>query len=273
MGEFGISVASLKAMIGSRQAPYMFDVRRLDAFAESGVLLPTAQWRQHTDAEHWGRQLPADAHVVCYCVHGHGVSQTAAAVLRSLGVSAQFLIGGIEDWIEAGAVTINKAHLSTGDAAKPSRWVTRIQPKIDRIACPWLIKRFVDREAQFLFAEPDYAKSVAHELNATAFDIDDAALRHDGASCTFDMLLKHFAIKDPVLDKLAMIVRGADTARFELAPAAAGLLGISLGISHISGGDDHAALERGFDIYDALYAWQRFAVDETHSRPMQGAAA
>ncbi len=272
MSDFGLSISSLKTSVGSAHAPIILDVRRHDAFAASQQILPTARWREHTHAAEWARQLPSKAHVVCYCVHGHGVSQAAASMLRSKGINAQFLIGGIEGWIEAGGVTINRQALPHRNEDQPSRWVTRVRPKIDRIACPWLISRFIDREAQFLFAEPAYVESVAAELGATPFDIDGVELSHVGETCTFDTLLKHFAINDPALAALAAIVRGADTARPDLAPAAAGLLGISLGISVLSGGDDHAALARGFDVYDALYAWQRFALEETHNWPAQEVA-
>jgi len=273
MSDFGLSISSLKTLVGSARAPIIFDVRRHDAFAAGQQILPTARWREHTQTEEWARRLPADAHVVCYCVHGHGVSQAATAMLRATGIDAQFLVGGIEGWIEAGGVTISKPALVRHDEDQPSRWVTRVQPKIDRIACPWLINRFIDREAEFLFSEPAYVESIAAELGAIPFDVEGVELSHVGETCTFDTLLKHFAINDPALVGLAAIVRGADTARLELAPAAAGLIGISLGISVLSDGDDHAALARGFDVYDALYAWQRFALDETHNWPVQEVAS
>jgi hypothetical protein len=132
--------------------------------------------------------------------------------------------------------------------------VTRVRPKIDRIACPWLIRRFIDRDAEFYFVEPAYVLDVANELGAIAYDIDGVEMSHDGPLCTFDTLISRFGIRDPALEYLQLIVRGADTARLDLAPEAAGLLAVSLGISARSGGDDRAALACGFPVYDALYA-------------------
>ena len=144
------------------------------------------------------------------------------------------------------------------------RWITRERPKIDRIACPWLIKRFIDPAAEFVFVPPTQVVAQAHELGAIPFDVEGVELSHEGPLCSFDAFLKKYALTDPALGELAVIVRGADTARFDLAPQAAGLLAISLGLSH-NFPDDHEQLERGFVIYDALLAWARHARQETHT--------
>jgi hypothetical protein len=144
------------------------------------------------------------------------------------------------------------------------RWITREKPKIDRVACPWLIRRFIDAEAEFFFAPSGEVMARAAELGATAFDVDGVPLSHDGPRCSFDAFLTRYRLPDPALQELAVIVRGADTAHPELAPQAAGLLAISLGLSRLYR-DDHTMLERGFLIYDALYAWLRYAKDETHT--------
>ena len=144
------------------------------------------------------------------------------------------------------------------------RWITREHPKIDRVACPWLIARFIDPDPEFLFAPPAEVLARAVQLGATAFDVEGAALSHDGPECSFDAILKQFDLGDPALRELATIVRGADTARLDLAPQAAGLLAISLGLSH-NFPDDHQMLRHGFVIYDALLAWLRFARDEAHT--------
>jgi hypothetical protein len=204
-------------------------------------------------------------------VHGHNVSQLAASVLREKGVDARVLAGGSEGWRAAGYATIKKSALPGRDEHKPSRWVTRVRPKIDRIACPWLIRRFIDRDAEFHFVEPACVVEVAKELSGIPYDIDGVEITHEGPLCSFDTIITRFGIKDPALDAVALIVRGADTARLDLAPEAAGLLAISLGISAMSGGDDRAALTRGFPVYDALYAWQRDAAGETHNWPVAGA--
>jgi len=144
------------------------------------------------------------------------------------------------------------------------KWITRERPKIDRIACPWLIARFIDDSAEFIFAPTTEVRRLATELGATPFDVEGVELSHDGPLCTFDALLAKYHLDDPALAELATIVRGADTARLELAPQAAGLLAISLGLSH-NFPDDHEQLRQGFVIYDALYAWSRHVRQETHT--------
>lgn len=149
---------------------------------------------------------------------------------------------------------------------RPSRWITRERPKIDRIACPWLVARFIDPAAEFTFVPADRVLAEAERQDATPFDIPDVALSHDGERCSFDAFIAHYGLKDPALDRLALIVRGADTGRPDLAPECAGLLAVSLGIS-ASAGTDAEALEQGFPVYDALYAWARNAGGETHGWP------
>ncbi len=144
------------------------------------------------------------------------------------------------------------------------KWITRERPKIDRIACPWLIARFIDRTPQFIFAPTADVSRLAEELNAIPFDIEGVELSHDGPKCTFDALLAKYHLDDPALQELAAIVRGADTARVDLAPQAAGLLAISLGLSH-NFRDDHEQLRHGFVLYDALYSWSRHVRSETHT--------
>lgn len=144
------------------------------------------------------------------------------------------------------------------------RWITRARPKIDRVACPWLIRRFIDPAAEFLFVAPDQVLTRAAETGAIPFDIEGVALSHDGPLCSFDAFLRDYRLTDPALAELAVIVRGADTNRLDLAPQCAGLLAISLGLSHLVE-DDQRQLEHGYVIYDALYAWCRYVRDETHS--------
>ena len=143
------------------------------------------------------------------------------------------------------------------------QWITRARPKIDRIACPWLIARFIDPQAEFLYvAAPDVLR-IAAETGATPYDIPAVEMGHDGELCSFDAFLKKYQLSNPALAQLATIVRGADTARLELAPEAAGLLAISLGLSR-NYADDHAMLAQGMVIYDALYAWCQDGQAETH---------
>lgn len=145
------------------------------------------------------------------------------------------------------------------------KWITRERPKIDRVACPWLIARFIDADPEFLFAPPAEVLREAAETGAIPYDVEGVELSHDGPLCSFDALLSRYALGgDEALAQLAVIVRGADTAHLELAPQCAGLLAVSLGLSRLFA-DDHEQLRHGFVMYDALYAWLREARDETHS--------
>lgn len=267
MGNFFITIDELKTRIGTADCPPIFDTRRRPLYDASDTILPTARWRDHRATEHWAHTLPDGCEVIIHCVHGHNVSQSAAAALRARGLNARVLEGGIEGWKETGGLVIAKNALPYRDEDMPSTWVTRVRPKIDRIACPWLVRRFIDREARFLFVEPEQVVPVAEEIGGIAYDVSDVAFTHEGDHCTFDTLIKRFSLDDPALLHLANIVRGADTARPDLAPETPGLLALSLGISALSGEDDHAAVARGMPLYDALYAWQKHAADETHNWP------
>ena len=153
------------------------------------------------------------------------------------------------------------------------KWITRERPKIDRVACPWLISRFIDREPDFLFVPADDVQRIAKESGAIPFDVEGVRLSHDGPLCSFDAFLTEYNLRDPALAEIATIVRGADTARLDLAPQAAGLLAISLGLSR-NFSDDHELLHHGFVLYDALYSWCRYVRDETHRwNPQRSPAA
>lgn len=272
MGAFTISPKDLYASLGrpnmgNSGAPLILDVCKCEDYDVEPKLIPGARWRDHQLAAQWAREIPRGQRVVTVCVRGKKVSQAAAAELRLLGIDAAALEGGMEAWQAGGLPTITKC-LGIGNRdSRPSRWVTRILPKIDRIACPWLISRFLDPAARFFYVEPAHVIDSAKELGAIPYDVDGVELTHRGERDSFDAILEDFGLKDAALDRLATIVRGADTARLDLAPEAAGLLAISLGISHLSGPEDHEALERGFQVYDALYAWARYAAGETHNWP------
>ncbi|MDP2056484.1 MAG: chromate resistance protein, partial [Thiobacillus sp.] len=143
-------------------------------------------------------------------------------------------------------------------------WVTREHPKIDRIACPWLIARFIDREAEFLYVPADQVITAAEQTGAIPYDIPGVEYGHVGELCSFDAFLRLHNLTDPALQQLAVIVRGADTARLDLAPQCAGLLAQSLGLSAMFP-DDHVMLQHGMLMYDAYYAWIKQARGETHT--------
>jgi len=240
-----ISVASLRQALSSDRPPLVIDVRRNERFREAPDLIRGALRRDPALVEDWRKTLPDEAEVVVYCVHGHEVSQGAA---KALG--ARFLEGGIEHWRAEGG------ELSSKPRGAGTRWVTRARPKIDRIACPWLIRRFIDPDAEFLYVPAPEVKKVAAAREAVPYDIPDVEFAHEGEHCSFDAFIKRFRLRDQALDDLALIVRGADTGRPELAPQSAGLLAISLGLSR-NFADDHAMLEQGMVMYDALYSWCR----------------
>lgn len=267
LSPLAISPDSLISLVGSADLPVLYDVRRRPVYDAEDTHIPTARWREHVSAEIWGRTLDPARRYAVYCVHGHQVSQIAATHLRALGLDAYFIDGGIEAWREAGGPTIRKSALPDHFDNKPSQWVTRERPKIDRIACPWFIRRFVDRDAIIHYVPKDWIVDAAAEMKAIPFDIPDVDFSHVGEACSFDAFLARFGVDDPALLRLAEIVRGADTACLDLAPQASGLLAMSLGLSAIHG-DDRRMLEAGMTLYDALYGWCRHAADETHNWPV-----
>jgi rhodanese-related sulfurtransferase len=268
-----ISPEQLIPLIGTADCPLVVDVRREQVFRSSPTRIAGAVWRDHLARDGWSRDLAPGRPVVVYCVHGHNVSALAAALLEADGIDVSILDGGIEAFAAAGGLLVaREAQGVDVTRDKPSVWVTRERPKIDRIACPWLIRRFIDPFAQFHFVSAEWVKDVADELGAIPFDIEGVHYSHRGETCSFDTLIAEFAITDPALGHLARIVRGADTARLDLEPQSAGLLAISLGLSAIES-DDLRQLEAGMPIYDALYGWCRHATGERHNWPAKTVAA
>ena len=248
-----ISPAALRQSLASVNAPIVIDVRNAPAFLDAADLIRGALRRDPEKVLDWKKSLPAAASVIVYCVHGHEVSQKVAQAL-----GARYLEGGIEAWREAGGELFQKPINSS------SRWVTRERPKVDRIACPWLIRRFVDPGAEFIYVPAADVMRISNEKEAVPYDIPDVEFSHVGEKCSFDAFLDFYRLKDPVLSELALIVRGADTNHLDLAPQAAGLAALSLGLS-INFQDDHVMLERGMVMYDALYAWCKKGKAEVHT--------
>lgn len=261
-----VSPGELASQLRAADAPLIIDVRKQEAFAASGDALPGALRRDPLQVAQWVATLPAAASVLVYCIHGHEVSQGAMAAMRQLGINASFLQGGIEAWREQALLLVAKP------VGSGTRWVTRERPRIDRIACPWLVRRFVDSGAQFLYVPTDQVAAVAQREVAMAYDVGphvaSTLFTHEGERCSFDAFIKHYRLaQDAALMRLALIVRGADTDRLDLAPQCAGLVAVSLGMARTHT-DDHAMLESLMPVYDALYAWCRDAVagqDEKHT--------
>ncbi|WEX73959.1 sulfurtransferase/chromate resistance protein [Sinorhizobium numidicum] len=261
-----ISPDKLNRLIGTPNCPALIDVRVDEDFDADPRLIPGSLRRDYREVQQWIEDLYGQSAVVI-CHRGKKLSYGVAAWLRHAGISADVLEGGFEAWVEAGHPVVPAAILPERDEQGRTVWVTRSRPKIDRIACPWLIRRFVDPQAVFLFVAPSEVETVAERFRATAFDID-APIRwsHRGELCTFDVMVEEFGLKTGPLLRLATIVRGADTARLDLTPEAPGLLAASLGLSRMYA-DDNEQLEAGLLLYDAFYRWCRDATDETHNWP------
>lgn len=251
-----ISVSDLTKQLSSERPPQLFDVRRTQFHAASPRIVAGATWRDPSQVEAWGPSLDRSRDVVVYCVHGLQVGRKAAEALEGQGYRARFLEGGIAAWEDAGGATAPKPVIGV-------RWITRERPKIDRIACPWLIARFIDPKPEFLYVPTDQVLAEAEKRKAVPYDIPDVDLSHDGPLCSFDAFIRTYRLEDPALARLARIVRGADTNVLDLTPQSPGLLALSLGLSH-NFPDDHEMLRHGMVMYDALYSWCRTLTGETH---------
>ncbi|MEM7072747.1 MAG: sulfurtransferase/chromate resistance protein [Pseudomonadota bacterium] len=260
-----ITTPQLYRLIGTPDCPLIFDVRTNEDFDDDPRLIPGARRHAWTDIEGLAERCTSPG-VIVYCQKGLKISQGCVALLRNRGISAEWLGGGQFAWRDARLPLVPNAAIPALDAQNRTIWVARQRPKIDRIACPWLIRRFVDRNALFLFVQPTEVKAVAARFNATAFDIEGSPWSHRGEFCTFDMMVERFGLSCQPIDRLARIVRGADTNRHDLAPQAAGLMAASLGLSRIYK-DDLAQLDAGMLLYDAFYRWARDAFNEGHDCP------
>ncbi len=259
-----ITSQQLMRLIGTPDCPAIVDVQIDEDFTEDPYLIPTAIRHSHKDLEGLVNRLNGQPAIV-YCQKGLKLSQGVVAWLRSAGLSAEYLNGGMYAWSKAGLPRIPSSQIPMKDG-HTEPWVTRHRPKIDRIACPWLLKRFVDRDARILFVSPSEVMNVAEKFDATPFDIEKEYWSHRGTKCTFDTMLTEFNLHFPALDRMADVIRAADTDTQDQCPEAAGLLAISVGLSR-QYKDDHQQLAAGLHIYDALYRWARDGQAETHKWP------
>jgi rhodanese-related sulfurtransferase len=257
-----ISVAQLSRIIGLPGAPVLVDVRPCDDDGSGRRLLPTARHMESQTVSTWAPDFSGQR-VIVYCGDGGDVSQGTAAWLRQAGIDAQTLEGGFEAWRKAGEPLSRVDRLPERDEGGRTIWVTRARPKIIRIACPWLIRRFVDPAAVFLYVAPSEVTAVAERFKATPFDFGDGRWNDRGDACTFDVMLEEFNLQTKSLSRLAAIIRGADTGMPDLTLQSGGLLAISLGFSRMFK-DDVAQLDATMPIYDALYRWCRDGTEETH---------
>jgi rhodanese-related sulfurtransferase len=261
-----ISPEKVARLIGVPHGPALIDVRGKEDFAADPRFIPGAIRRAYESVSSWAPDFAGRSAIVI-CEKGQKESEGVAAWLRHAGSpSAEVLVGGHAAWAQAGLPLVAEGKLPPRDLQGRTIWVTRSRPKIDRIACPWLIRRFVDPEAVFLFVSPAEVHSVAERFNGAPFDIEGVFWSHRGEFCTFDTMLDELGLRSGALDRIAVIVRGADTARLDLAPEAPGLLAASLGLSRMYS-DDLEQLQAGITLYDAFYRWARDASEETHNWP------
>jgi rhodanese-related sulfurtransferase len=266
-----IAPDKLARLLGTPRSPIIIDVREDEALEADQRLIPTSVHLPYAGAEQWAAAYRGKS-VAVSCQRGKKLAEGAAAWLRHYGADAEVVEGGFEAWRDTGLPLVPLAALPKRNAAGATVWVTRSRPKIDRIACPWLIRRFVDPDAVFLFVAPAEVNAVAERFGATPFDVDGVYWSHRAELCTFDVMVAEFGLSSEPLARLASIVRGADTNRLDLAPEAAGLLAVSLGLSRMFA-DDLEQLDAAMLIYDALYRWARDASDETHNWPASGGRA
>lgn len=247
-----ISATQLLRLIGTPDAPMILDVRTDPDFDDAPCRLPGAirhDWQNMAG-------VAADGPVVVYCQKGLKISQGAAAQLRSRGIAAEVLEGGHFAWRDAGLPMIDPP-------CSTARWVTRHRPKIDRVACPWLIWRFIDPAAQFLYVAPGQVEAVADRFDAEPFDIPRARFGHHGDRCSFDAVLDLMGLSHPPLARMAEIIRAADAGTPERVPQAEGLTAILLGLSRMHR-DDLRQAKAAMGIFDGLYRWARDAQAEVH---------
>lgn len=260
-----ITVPQLLRLIGTPEAPVIVDISIEPDFADDPYLIPGSFRHPHTDLPGLIARLQGRPCVVT-CQRGIKLSQGLVAWLRSDGHAAEYLQGGMYAWRDAKNAPRIPAASIPAPVGNGTLWVTRHRPKIDRIACPWLIRRFVDPGARFLFVSPAEVLGVAARYDATPFDVEEVFWSHRGPLCTFDTMLDEFDLRTEALDCLSKVVRGADTNKHDLAPEAAGLLAISVGLSR-QFRDDQTQLEAGMLLYDALYRWARDGTTEGHDWP------
>jgi len=249
------TVDELRAESARPFPPTIVDVRRRAAFEREPVRIPLSLRKEPEEVNGWAADLDRWRRVVVYCVHGLEVSHNAARALREHGLDAAILDGGLERWQATEGIV--------EPWRPPTRWVTRQRPKIDRLACPWFIRRFLDASAEIHYVDPKRVLAFAAENDAVPFDVPDVEYTHEGERCSFDAFVARHAAGDGALQKLAEVVRAADTDTLQRSPPAAGLLAISLGLGH-GLVDDSALLRHAMLIYDALYAWCAGDASERH---------
>ena len=254
-----ILATDLYDVLGTASAPIVVDVRSEADFHAIDRLIPGAVHRPSDDVHGWWQELPSGRTVVVCDLSGGEKAWSVTTALDQCGTDASYLMGGFAGWFDRGLPTRKIIR------ANSEKWVAREHPKIDRIACPWLVSRFINPLAEFIYVPPEQVLTVAQETGATPYDVDGVKFTHKGDRCSFDKILSMHELQIGVLDRLATIVRGADTSRVDLAPECEGLFAISHGLAD-NFSDDHEMRSHGMVIYDALFSWCR-RQSESRSAP------
>jgi len=257
-----ITVPQLSRLIGLPGSPALIDVRSDGEFRADPRLVPKSRRHCSRNVSRWCKRYLGQSKIVL-CQDGKTLSQATAAALRHEGIDAQTLVGGYEAWRAERQPLVRDDRIPQRDDDGRTVWVTRARPKVVRIACPWLIRRFIDANAVFLFVPPTEVAAVARHAKAAAFDVEGEFWSDRGERTTFDVMLDEFGLDTEPLTRLALIVRGADTGRLELSPQSAGLLAACLGYSRMYR-DDLEQLNAAMAHFDAIYRWARDATDEQH---------
>lgn len=262
-----VSTLAIYEQLGLKDGPRLLDARSNEDLERVPRMIPGAMrfdaQRAAASAHHFPPQRP----LALYSSRSHDLD-AAAQALATRGLRVSIIEGGIEQWLGENRPTIRvRPELGVPGA---SQWVTRERPKIDRVACPWLVRRFIDPLATFFYVPATQVRAEAAALEAQPYDIPDVTFSHRGPRCSFDAFLDEFDLHDPIVNELARIVRAADTGKLDESREAPGLLAISLGLSAAIT-DDQLLLEQGMAVYDSLYTWCKAARDETHSWPQKAA--
>lgn len=258
-----MTATDLAEIIGTPASPVIVDVRRRQAFDEADRVIAGARWRDHRIVEDWAPTLPESAEVLIYCVHGHQVSQVAAARLRALGVHARFLEGGIEAYAAAGGITLAKPESSNGISDQMSRWVTRERPGLQSLACAWFIRRFVDPQAELLPVGEAWLTEVAEEAGATVFGQSDWIENSEAAFRDSESTLDCLGIRDRALQRLAEALRNSPAPGTRYTSSPLGLPALVEGLL-TAYPDDRTVLAHALILFDSLLAWAR---SQDESRP------
>ena len=252
-----ITPKKLLRLIGTPDSPVIVDICLNEDRADDPYLIPGSIRKSHKNLDQI-ISLGSDKRIVIVCQKGLKLSMGLASLLRAKGINAEFLEGGMYAWRD----TSDAPRIPISALPNTHLWVTRHRPKIDRVATPWLIRRFIDPNAEFLFVSPDQVVNVAERYDAIPFDIPDVTFSHHQGRCTFDAVLNYFELRTEALDSLSKVVRAADTGT-DTPTQAAGLLAVSVGLSRMYK-DDHQQLEAALPLYDALYRCARDGQSETH---------